>query len=95
MFPSPKEIIDLQRLFIDSLLLTFHKLCPSFTLWSFSIAYGGGVRRKHEQGRVGFVDQLQRKAYGLTGEGDGGRRRDITVGQGEERYSWRLGVWGY
>lgn len=52
-------------------------------------------RRKHGKGRVGFVDQWQGKAYGLTGEGGGGRRRDIVAGHREERYSWRLGVWGH
>lgn len=52
-----RKRIDLQRLFIDSLLLTFHKLFPCSTLWSFSIAYRGRRRRwrrKHETGRVGF-----------------------------------------
>lgn len=38
VFPSPKQRTDVQKLFIDSLLLTFHKLFPSFILWSFSIA---------------------------------------------------------
>lgn len=44
---------------------------------------------------MGFLDQLQCEAYGLTGGRYGGGRRDIAAGQGEEQYSWRLGVWGH
>lgn len=42
---------------------------------------------------LALFDHSLRKSYGLTVEGVGGRR-DIAAGQGEEQYSWRLGVCG-